>query len=1146
MRFVGRDHELAVLRAALHDASAARGRLLFLVGDPGIGKTSLAAELADEATREGAQVLIGRADDGEGASPFWPWVQIVRGYLDQVDTDTVRRELGAGAADVADVIPDVRERVPGLAVRRELPSAQARFRFFDSFTRFLRAAARRRPLVLILDDLHWFDEPSLLLLRFLARDLSGARLLVIATYRDIGLDREHPLTRILGDLVGHPGIQSLRLRGLTGREISEFVEHATGATAAPQLISSIAAQTDGNPFFLTEVVSLLVADPGLMTGRHPASLPVSHGVRAAIGRRVQSRSGACQHMLVAAAVLGHEWSLAALEALGQRFGLAPTGEQLQGAVEEAVAAHIIAVVPQAVSRYSFTHALVREALYEELNAARRAQLHRQIAEVLETMLESAPAVPRSAGSGHILSELAYHAFRAVEAGGDTDRAVTYATRAGDWAMAVLAYEDAALQYRRALQTLDLRGTDGARQAELLTRLGDALGKAGDVPQARDAFGRAAAVARQLPDTTGSTRASLFARAVLGTGGEWWLGMGRPDPELLEEALGALAPGDSELRAQILSRLAVARYRSSGTQARGIALSQEAVEMARRIGDPATLALALHSRRWTLWAPDHLEARLSVATELARLARETGIRELALQAHAWRLGDLLELGDIDGVRREADIYARLAAELRQPTYQWWTAMFHAMLATLRGHFADAERLAREGVALAERGQPEVARQVLGSYLGILRETRGPLLEQVATLKTLVERHPTLPIWRANLAHIYAQAGRTTDARHEIELVAAHDFADLPQDLRWLPTVTMLSQACAAIGDRPRAATLYDLLRPHAGRFVVVASGAGPCMGPVSRFLGLLAGAMARWSEAQQHFQDALTTSERIGARPWVAVVGTNYARMLIDRAEFGDRDRARELLAAALETARELGMTRLQETIEKLDVEPSAARAPGRGASEPPSASRVPAAPRAGNVFRQDGEHWTVIYGGDVSILKDSKGVRYIAALVYEPEREFHVLDLSALIESVTVDPGPGLAEMNLDELSATDLHVEGAGDSGPRLDARARAAYKHRLKDLEAELEDADRVHDAGRVDRLGAEMEFIRGELSAAYGLGGRIRQLGGRYEQARKNVTNVIRYTLARIEQAHPALGRHLRSAIKTGLFCSYRPEHPTVWGP
>jgi tetratricopeptide (TPR) repeat protein len=909
--------------------------------------------------------------------------------------------------------------------------------------------------------------------------------------------------------------------------------------------------------FLTEVARLLVADPRLMTLRHPASLPVSHGVRAAIGRRVQTLSAACQHMLIVAAVLGREWSLTALEALGQRFGLAPTGERLQGAVEEAVAARIIVVVPHAVSRYSFTHALVREALYEELNAARRAQLHRQIAEVLETLLDSGPAVPRSPSSGHVLSELAYHAFRAVEAGGDTDRAVTCATRAGDWAMAVLAYEDAALQYRRALQILELRGGDGTRQAELLIRLGEALGKAGDVTQARDVFGRAAAVARQLPHPTDPTRASLFARAVLGMGGEWWLGMGRPDPELLEEALGALTPGDSELRAQILSRLAVARYRSPQTQARGIALSQDAVEMARRIGDPATLALALHSRRWTLWAPVHLDARLAAATELARLAGETASRELALQAHAWRLGDLLELGDIDGVRRETDIYARLAAELRQPTYQWWAAMFQAMLALLQGRFAEAERLARDGVALAERGQPEVARQVFGSYLGFLREIRGPLVEQAATLKALVERHPTLPIWRANLAHIYAQAGRTTEARREFELLAAHDFADLPQDLRWLPTMTMLAQACAAIGDQRRAATLYDLLRHHAGRVVAVASGAGPCMGPVSRFLGLLAGAMARWSEAEQDFQDALATSERMGSRPWVAVVQKDYARMLIDRAEPGDRDRARDLLAAALETARDLGMTRLQETIEGLDVEPSKAPARGRGAtivpsqprreaSEPPKASRAPAAVRAGNVFRRDGEHWTVIYQGGVSSLKDSKGVRYIAALVYEPEREFHVLDLSALTESVTVDPGPGAAEMDVDKLSAADLHVDGAGDSGPRLDARARAAYKHRLRDLEADLKDAERVHDADRVERLGTEMEFIRGELSAAYGLGGRIRKLGGRHEQARKNVTNAIRYTLARIEKVHPALGRHLQSAVKTGLFCSYRPEHPTVWSP
>jgi len=282
---------------------------------------------------------------------------------------------------------------------------------------------------------------------------------------------------------------------------------------------------------------------------------------------------------------------------------------------------------------------------------------------------------------------------------------------------------------------------------------------------------------------------------------------------------------------------------------------------------------------------------------------------------------------------------------------------------------------------------------------------------------------------------------------------------------------------------------------------------------------------------------------MGSPPWVAVVQRDYVRMLIDRAEPGDPERARELKAAALATARDLGMTRLQETLEKLDVDASVPSQPRREAAEP-QPSRAPAAVRAGNVFRQDGEHWTVIYQGSASSLKDSKGVRYIAALVYEPEREFHVLDLSALTESLAVDPGAGAAEMDTDELAAADLHVDSAGDSGPRLDARARAAYKDRLKDLEAELKDAQRVHGAERVDRLRGEIDFIRGELSAAYGLGGRIRQLGGRHEQARKNVTNAIRYTLARIEQVHPALGRHLRSAVKTGVFCSYRPEHPTAW--
>jgi tetratricopeptide (TPR) repeat protein len=476
--------------------------------------------------------------------------------------------------------------------------------------------------------------------------------------------------------------------------------------------------------------------------------------------------------------------------------------------------------------------------------------------------------------------------------------------------------------------------------------------------------------------------------------------------------------------------------------------------------------------------------------------------------------------------------------------------------LRGEFARGEHLAREGAALGERVQSEVARQILAGHLGFLRETQGPIAELEAPIKALADRHPAAPIWRANLAHIYAQLGRTAEARREFETVAGRDFSDVPHDLRWLPIMTLLAQAGAALGDRHRAPILYDLLRPYAGRFVAVASGAGPCMGAVSRSLGLLATALSRWPEAERHFQDALAASARVGARPWVAVVQRDHARLLLTRDGPGDRDQARQLLAAALASARELGMARLRQSVESADRQASASAVPaGDGEGERPptrprargdvprTAGRPPAAVRSGNAFQLDGEFWTLEYQHVVRRLKDARGLRYLAALVHAPEREFHVLDLAALTAHPVAPGGRAGLERNRGRADE-DLPLRDGGDAGPPLDARARDAYRQRVKDLEGDVEEAERFHDPERAARAGAEIEFIRGQLAGAYGLHGRPRRVGAADEQARKNVTNCIRDSLRRIEQAHPALGRHLRRSIKTGILCSYRPEQPTAW--
>jgi tetratricopeptide (TPR) repeat protein len=391
-------------------------------------------------------------------------------------------------------------------------------------------------------------------------------------------------------------------------------------------------------------------------------------------------------------------------------------------------------------------------------------------------------------------------------------------------------------------------------------------------------------------------------------------------ERLEEAAELLGPGDSALRAQVLSRLTVALYYVPGACDRRIALSREALEIARGAGDPTTLGLALLGRHWALWDPDHLEERLAVATELVRLAERIGAREMTLQGRAWRVGMLLERGEIEAVDGEIEAYARLAAEVRQPAYQWWTPMFRAMRANLDGRFADAERLAQEGFAVGQQVQNRVAFAIYGSHLIFLRRVQGRLGELEAVMRGLVEQFPDVVGLRSPLAYVLGEVGRRDEARREFETLAADDFGALDRDLRWMPSICLAAQVCRRLGDAGRAAVLHDLLIPYAGRAVVNASGAGNCMGAVSHYLGLLCTTLGRWEEAERHFEDALGLNTRMRARPWIAHTRCEHGAMLLARGRPEDGARARALLAGALDHARELGMAGLLERIPALQTE----------------------------------------------------------------------------------------------------------------------------------------------------------------------------------------------------------------------------------
>ena len=440
--FVGREAELAELHLGVDEAIAGRGSLFLLVGEPGIGKTRLAEELVRRARSRGACVLVGRCWEAGGAPAFWPWVQSLRSYVEQSEPDALRAQLAAGAADVAQIMPELRELFPDLP-EPSLEAEGARFRLFDATARFLKSAAAARPLVLVLDDLHAADEPSLLLLRFIAGEVGGSRMLIVGTYRNVDPTVRDPLASTLAELAREQVTRRIALGGLTEADVARFVELDAGAIPVPGLIAALHAETEGNPLFLGEVVRLLAAEGRLaeVDARTLWTLGIPQGVREVIGRRLGRLSAECIRVLTLASVLGRDFGLDALSTLSKL-----SGDELLDVLDEAVAARVVSAVPEAHGRLRFAHALIRETLYDGLTTPRRVQLHRRAGEALEAFYGANP-------EPH-LAELAYHFFEAAP-GGDVAKALGYAQRAGESAVKVLAYEEAARLFELALQALDL-------------------------------------------------------------------------------------------------------------------------------------------------------------------------------------------------------------------------------------------------------------------------------------------------------------------------------------------------------------------------------------------------------------------------------------------------------------------------------------------------------------------------------------------------------------------------------------------------------------------------------------------------------------------------------------------------------------------
>lgn len=1135
---VGRDRELSELRHGLEAALGGRGRLFMVAGDPGVGKTALADAIGVEAVAAGATVLWGRAWGGGGAPSYWPWLRILRRLATERDMGEALAALGPEAT------ARLTRLIPGLARAPEHISAAAedadrgesdaaRFQLFDAITSLLRAAAAQAPLVVILDDLHGADHPSLLLLGFLAVHVRDSPILVIATYREAEARLDAQLAATLGDIIRHG--QRLPLRGLREADVAAVVEHVAGRRPPDRVVRAIHQATEGNPFFVDEVVRLLSAEGRLDDAAHVSDVRIPDGVRETIRHRLEPLPPTTRELLCTAAVIGRDFRLDTLQRVS---GCDPA--TLDAAMGSAVSSGVLVEHDSsALGAYRFSHGLIRETLYDDLGPQRRAALHREVGVALEDLYSADP-------EPHV-AELAHHFFVAATTG-ELDKAIDYSVRAGERALGLVAYEEAAAHLERALQAYALQEhADVARRCDLLLMLGIAQSRSGDSGAARTSFLRAADLARRLGSPERLTRAALGYGAGMG-GFEF----GRVDEglvSLLGEAREALGDEDSSLNARVLGRLATELYFSDRLEERR-GLAEEALAMARRLGDRATLASTLSARFLTLMGPEDSDERLQIASDVIALGEEVRDRELVLRGHVWRILSLMELGDWVGAEIELAVHARLADELRDPLHLWYVPLFAATRALLQGRLDDAERCAKEAFAIGRRSQAQNAAQLYAVQLFALRTEQGRLTEVEGSLEEFGRRYPAAPVWRAAAAFALAVLGRDDESRRLFDALTASGagVADIPRDSEWLGTVALLVRAGVRLGDPRRTALLAGLLEPYSERAVIAGRGA-IFLGPVSRYAGLAAAAAGRRADAVEYLEQALARARRWGAEPMVAGIHFELADVLCaGAAGNADLQRARELRVEALAIARRLELGGLlarygaeaQAAAEAERLEGSEGERAGAGAGAGVGArgtsggagGALPSALSAVAFYRR-GDIWTIGPPRREIQLRDAKGLAHVARLLEAPHVEFHALDLVGGASSAGGHTSAAAAAG-----TGIEVRPRGDGDAGPALDSQAKAAYRLRIAELQAEIDEAESFNDPERAARAREELAFVARELAGAVGLHGRDRKTGSDAERARVNVTRAIRTALKRIAENDPALGHQLGAAIKTGTFCVYEP--------
>jgi len=858
--FVGRERELAAARDWLSRASSGPVKLLRISGEPGVGKTRLAREIAELAARGGACVLGSATPGDEGAPAYDVWRQILEG-----DPRPHAAPARAGSA---------REQ-------SALDPLGGRQRAFETVEQRLAALTAQRPALLVLDDLHGADRDSLHLLGHLVHDVENRRLAIVCTFRDVGAPANEALQRALsGDAI--PEHAALELRGLSLEAVAQLLAARVGAERARQFCAAAHDKSGGNPLYLNELALLVPRDPAA-AALEPG---VPETIRQLIARRLEQVSPPCADVLAASAVAGSDVPLALLREVTE---LSP--EALAAGVEEAIAQRLLARTASAHGRVRFSHGVVREVVYERATPGPRARLHRRVGRALER--------DASAGEARSASALAYHFGRAV-IGGETEKAIHYALRAGEQALLAYAFEEAASHYENALDALEAGDPLDAKRA------GRAAMAAARAHALCARGGRALALASRAIELARRSRSPRLFREAAVVFCELQPSYARDPraPLLLDEALARAGQRDLAVRARLVALRGLMAFVDADRGAHERS-SRESLELARRCGDPGALLEALRVRSLALRHPDDQDEWRSRYEERIALASASGDEIHSFEGRQHRLEHRLQCGDMPGVAEDLKLMDEIAERVRSPGMAASLLRIRASLAISTGPVAEARKLAERAFAAGKRVDAEESWAIAQLQIGSVAGFEDHYGEIGAEVRRGTHSHPQISLFRTSEIFLLIEHGARAEAEERLRALAQDDFQALVNDVSSSVALSNLAVSCASLGCRDIAPRLLARLQPYAGRTLTLLSVYSA--GCASRFLGVLASCLGRDAEADAHFETAVAMDRATGARVWEAHSALDWARALEARGTSEARSRARSLAQAARVSAEQLGI-----------------------------------------------------------------------------------------------------------------------------------------------------------------------------------------------------------------------------------------------